>query len=61
MERDFYFRQLWDRIGTYLGASDTFDRNLASFARVYADQNERDYAAFKDAVNDGRLEARTGL
>jgi hypothetical protein len=28
---------------------------------VYADQNERDYAAFAAAVNSGRLAARTGV
>ncbi|MET4158665.1 DUF2252 domain-containing protein [Agromyces sp. PvR057] len=44
-------------IAAYLGDSDRFDRALASFAVAYADQNDRDYAAFTDAVASGRLEA----
>ena len=30
-------------IASYLGAGDSFDRALATFAETYADQNERDY------------------
>ncbi len=48
-------------IGSYLGAGDSFDRALASFAEAYADQNERDYDALRGAVSSGRLEAETGL
>jgi uncharacterized protein (DUF2252 family) len=48
-------------IGSYLGKGDRFDRAIADFAGAYADQNERDYAAFKAAVDSGRLVARTGL
>ena len=48
-------------IGSYLGGGDTFDRALASFAEAYADQNERDYRALKDAVASGRVVAETGL
>jgi uncharacterized protein (DUF2252 family) len=48
-------------IATYLGTSDSFDRALASFAERYADQNQRDYEAFKEAVAAGRLEATTGV
>ena len=48
-------------IAAYLGSGDTFDRALASFAEDYADQNERDYAAFRDAIDSGRLTAETGL
>ena len=33
-------------IAAYLGTSDTFDGAIADFAEAYADQNERDYAAF---------------
>ena len=44
-------------IASYLGRSDTFDRAMAAFATAYADQNERDYAAFRDAVSSGRLPA----
>ncbi len=48
-------------IASYLGAGDSFDRALASFAEAYADQNERDYDALRDAVASGRLMAETGL
>jgi uncharacterized protein (DUF2252 family) len=48
-------------IAGYLGGSDTFDRALATFAEVYADQNERDYQALRQAVDDGRITAQTGL
>jgi uncharacterized protein (DUF2252 family) len=48
-------------IASYLGKSEAFDRAIADFSVVYADQNERDYAAFTAAVNSGRLTARTGL
>jgi uncharacterized protein (DUF2252 family) len=48
-------------IACYLGSGDRFDRALASFSEDYADQNERDYAAFSDAVDSGRLAAETGL
>jgi len=48
-------------IASYLGKSDTFDRAVAQFSTAYADQNERDYLAFTQAVSSGRLEAMTGL
>ena len=48
-------------IASYLGAGDSFDRALASFAEAYADQNERDYRALQDAVAAGRVAAETGL
>jgi uncharacterized protein (DUF2252 family) len=44
-------------IASYLGGGEVFDRALAEFAERYADQNERDYAALKAAVDAGRLEA----
>jgi uncharacterized protein (DUF2252 family) len=47
-------------IASYLGSSDRFDRALATFAESYADQNERDYAALRRAVDDGRLTAENG-
>lgn len=43
------------RIAGYLGTSATFDDAVARFALSYADQNERDYAAFTAAVTSGRL------
>ena len=48
-------------IASYLGAGDSFDRALASFAEAYADQNERDYHALREAVASGRVSAETGL
>ena len=48
-------------IASYLGGGDSFDRALASFAETYADQNERDYSALRDAVSSGRLTAEMGL
>ena len=48
-------------IASYLGSADSFDRAMARFAELYADQNERDYAALKEAVESGRTEATFGL
>ncbi|MFI2102730.1 DUF2252 domain-containing protein [Isoptericola sp. NPDC019693] len=44
-------------LAAYLGRGDAFDRAVADFAADYADQNERDYAAFLHAVASGRLAA----
>ena len=44
-------------IAGYLGLSDTFDQALTEFAESYANQNERDYAAFLEEIHSGRLEA----
>ena len=48
-------------IASYLGAGDVFDKAMARFAATYADQNERDYAALKNAVDLGRVAAEFGL
>jgi uncharacterized protein (DUF2252 family) len=48
-------------ISSYLGSSDTFDRAVAQFAEVYADQNERDYETLTDAVKTGLIKAETGV
>ncbi|HEY5815057.1 MAG TPA: DUF2252 domain-containing protein [Solirubrobacterales bacterium] len=48
-------------IGAYLGKGDTFDRAMAEFAEVYADQSERDYEALREAVAAGRVEATPEL
>lgn len=48
-------------IAAYLGSSDRFDRAMTDFAVRYADQNERDYAEFVEAVRSGRLEAVEGV
>ena len=46
-------------IASYLGTSDKFDRAMATFAETYADQNERDYATLKQAVDTGKLAAES--
>ena len=43
-----------------MGTSDTFDKAMAVFAEKYADQNERDYAALKAAVDSGGSSRRPG-
>ena len=48
-------------LAAYLGSSDKFDRAVVDFSDRYADQNERDYLAFREAVRNGRLSAREGL
>ena len=48
-------------IAAYLGSGDAFDRAMASFAEAYADQNERDYRALRDAVASGVVAAQTGI
>jgi uncharacterized protein (DUF2252 family) len=47
-------------IGAYLGGGESCDRALADFAEAYADQNERDYRAFLEAIDGGRLAAAGG-
>jgi uncharacterized protein (DUF2252 family) len=44
-------------IAGYLGSGDVFDRAIADFAELYADQNERDYGALVEAVKSGRVPA----
>ncbi len=48
-------------IASYLGSGDTFDRSLATFAELYADQNERDYEELRKAVAEGRVRAEAGV
>ena len=48
-------------IAAYLGKRDTFDQAITDFSQAYADQNERDYQAFADAVRTGRLQAVEGV
>jgi uncharacterized protein (DUF2252 family) len=48
-------------VAAYLGSGGVFDHAVADFAERYADQNERDYAAFEEAVRSGRVEAETGV
>jgi uncharacterized protein (DUF2252 family) len=44
-------------ISAYLGTGKAFDKAIRSFAEVYADQSERDYAEFTRAISDGRISA----
>jgi hypothetical protein len=48
-------------IAEYLGESDAFDRSITDFCERYADQNQRDYTEFVNAVKSGRLEAVQGV
>jgi uncharacterized protein (DUF2252 family) len=42
-------------ISAYLGTGDSFDAAIADFAEAYADVNERDYRAYRAAIEDGRV------
>jgi uncharacterized protein (DUF2252 family) len=48
-------------IAEYLGTSDAFDTSITDFSQRYADQNERDYEEFVNAVKSGRLKAVEGV
>ena len=47
-------------IAGYLGSNTVFDRAIADFAVAYADQNDRDYEAFKAAIDSGQISAHEG-
>jgi uncharacterized protein (DUF2252 family) len=46
-------------IAGYLGKSDVFDEAIGDYAEGYADQVERDYAAFVIAIRSGKLVSDT--
>jgi uncharacterized protein (DUF2252 family) len=48
-------------IAAYLGAGDAFDRAIVEFSKAYAEQNERDYKALREAADAGRITVQTGL
>ena len=48
-------------ISGYLGTSDTVDTALTRFARLYADQTERDHDALCRAVSAGTIAAEPGI
>ena len=48
-------------IAAYLGKKDEFDRSITDFSERYADQNDKDYQAFAEAIRSGRLEAMEGI
>jgi NAD(P)H-dependent flavin oxidoreductase YrpB (nitropropane dioxygenase family) len=47
------------QIAGYLGKTDAFDAAIEKFAVSYADQTERDHAAFLKAIRAGRIRARS--
>jgi hypothetical protein len=54
-------RQRRIALAAYLDGSGKFAQAIADFAETYADQNERDYAALKTAVKDGRAQTTTDI
>ena len=48
-------------IGAYLGKKDVFENAIADFASTYADQNEKDHALLRAAIDSGRVEATEGV
>ena len=55
------YEQTTRAVASYLGKGQPYDRAIADFSATYADQNERDYATFAQAVKSGRISAHTGL
>jgi uncharacterized protein (DUF2252 family) len=49
------------KLAAYIGNSPRLDEAIANFAEAYAEQTERDYAAFQAAVKSGRIKAQTGV
>ena len=47
-------------IASYLGKSKAFDEAMVDFANAYADQNDRDFDAFKNEISSGNLKAVEG-
>jgi uncharacterized protein (DUF2252 family) len=45
------------KIAGYLGKTDVFEESIAKFAVAYANQTDRDYAAFVKAIRAGRIRA----
>jgi len=48
-------------IANYLGRNDAFDNAITDFSERYADQNERDFQQFVDAIHSGKLNAIEGV
>jgi uncharacterized protein (DUF2252 family) len=48
-------------IAAYLGQTDAFDTSITDFSQRYANQNEKDYTEFVNAIQSGRLEAVEGV
>ena len=45
-------------IAGYMGKSDVFDKAVAAFSKLYADQAELDHAAFRKAIREGKIEVQ---
>ncbi|WP_454197085.1 DUF2252 domain-containing protein [Nocardia sp. Marseille-Q1738] len=48
-------------IAGYLGSDNDFEEAMCAFAENYADQNARDHAALRNAIDDGTITARLGV
>ena len=48
-------------IAAYLGSGDNFDRAMLAFSKAYAEQNDRDYQALREAAASGRIHAEAGV
>ena len=48
-------------IASYLGRRDVFDRAVLAFSEAYAEQNDRDFAALREAEASGRVTADHGF
>jgi len=48
-------------MSAYLGAGPVFERSIVEFSDAYADQNEKDYAAYAAAAKAGTIEVIEGV
>ena len=48
-------------IGAYLGKSNAFEESVAEFSAAYADQNDKDHALLRHAIDNGGIEATEGV
>ena len=44
-------------ISGYIGKTDIFDRAIGTFSQLYADQTERDFEVFTEAIKSGEIQA----
>ncbi len=49
------------RMAGYMGSGASFDEAVGEFAVEYADQNQKDYRSFVQAIREGRIEASSDL
>jgi hypothetical protein len=48
-------------IAAYLGEDAAFDTSISDFSERYAEQNERDFGEFTEAIRTSRIDAVQGL